>query len=375
MQSFELRRAQLLHSSITNGRQWFPLNRKICGALSVAKFMSNSPLVANFPMEFALVPLESVKNGGSFDRRLILEGNRVAIASPFGVICAILRQKINEGEIGKYAWIVNALNSIQIDSETDEVQAASSAIDPAEELKAATDLIAIIRKENDQLKADLDRAQVRLKSLAEELNNVELLAPEAKVKPKMVDKEDAKKEDKVAKDVWTSINDVCDKFQVHLADVLADQVHSSDVGRILSDIASKVASKSSSPRQVIEAIMGDSAAQFLQSLRVPDWTLLYFKLQSRIPDQAWQTLVSLTKLGRTGVSHNLVFLELINKNRSDLDILLKEKVLNQFLLEGQLHNTFRVRFFVNSSEIGIKIYESMMHMSYLMQLFLFILSL
>lgn len=121
--------------------------------------------------------------------------------------------------------------------------------------------------------------------------------------------------------------------------------------------------------------MGDSAAQFLQSLRVPDWTLLYFKLQSRIPDQAWQTLVSLTKLGITGVSHNLVLLELINKNRSDLDILLKEKVLNQFLLEGQLHNTFRVRFFVNSSEIGIKIYESMMHMSYLMQLFLFILSL
>lgn len=120
--------------------------------------------------------------------------------------------------------------------------------------------------------------------------------------------------------------------------------------------------------------MGDSAAQFLQSLRVPDWTLLYVKLQSRIPDQAWQTLVSLTKLGITGVSHNLVFLELINKNRSDLDILLKE-VLNQFLLEGQLHNTFRVRFFVNSSEIRIKIYESMMHMSYLMQLFLFILSL
>ena len=194
------------------------------------------------------------------------------------------------------------------------------------------------------------------------------------MKLKMVDKEDAKKEDKVAKDVWTSIKDVCDKFQLHLADVLADQVHSSDVGRILSDIASKVASKSSSPRQVIEAIMGDSAAQFLQSLRVPDWTLLYFKLQSRIPDQAWQTLVSLTKLGRTGVSHNLVFLELINKNRSDLDNLLKE-VLNQFLLEGQLHNTFRVRFFVNSSEIGIKIYESMMHTSYLMQLFLFILSL
>ena len=72
-----------------------PPEEKDLRALSVAKFMSSSSLVANFPMEFALVPLESVKNGGSFDRQLILEGNRVAIASPFGVICAILRQKIN----------------------------------------------------------------------------------------------------------------------------------------------------------------------------------------------------------------------------------------------------------------------------------------
>ena len=51
-------------------------------------------------------------------------------------------------------------------------------------------------------------------------------------------------------------------------------------------------------------MLGDSGPQFLQSLRVPDWTSLYFKLQSRIPDQAWQTLLSICKLGRTGVSHN-----------------------------------------------------------------------
>ena len=74
------------------------LNGKICGALSFGKRMSRSPLVANFPMEFALVPLENFKNGGSFDRPSILQDNRVAIASSFGVISAILRQKFKKRE-------------------------------------------------------------------------------------------------------------------------------------------------------------------------------------------------------------------------------------------------------------------------------------
>ncbi|XP_068684801.1 uncharacterized protein [Montipora foliosa] len=172
--------------------------------------MSSSPLVANFPTEFALVPLESFKNGGSFDPRSILEDNKVAIASLFGVISAILRQKIKEGEIEKYAWIVNVLNSVQIDSKPDKIQTASS----------------------------------RLNSLTEELNIVKLLTPEAKLKPKMVDKEDAK-DGEVSKDVWTLINDVCNKFHVHLADLIAHQAQSSDVGHILSDIANRVTSKSS----------------------------------------------------------------------------------------------------------------------------------
>ena len=73
---------------------------------------------------------------------------------------------------------------------------------------------------------------------------------------------------------------------------------------MLSDIAYKIRINSSSPLQALETMLGYSGPQFLQSLRVPDWTPLYFKLQSRIPDQAWQTLLSICKLGRTGVSHN-----------------------------------------------------------------------
>ena len=73
---------------------------------------------------------------------------------------------------------------------------------------------------------------------------------------------------------------------------------------MLSDLAEKLVEKSG-PKQAFEVMLGDSAPDFFQSLRVPDWTLPYFKLQSRIPDQGWQTLLSLTRLGRTGVSDNL----------------------------------------------------------------------
>ena len=39
-------------------------------------------------------------------------------------------------------------------------------------------------------------------------------------------------------------------------------------------------------------------AKILESMRVPDWVLLYFKIQAKLPDNAWQTLLNLTQLGR-----------------------------------------------------------------------------
>ena len=57
MDAFELRSAKLLHSTTTStSKNWFVLNEKICG-VRVGKFLSNSPLVANFPTEFATVQL------------------------------------------------------------------------------------------------------------------------------------------------------------------------------------------------------------------------------------------------------------------------------------------------------------------------------
>jgi len=62
-----------------------------------------------------------------------------------------------------------------------------------------------------------------------------------------------------------------------------------------------------------------SAGKFFQSLHVPDWTLLYFKLQYKIPDQGWQMLLCTFKLGRTSVSFNF-----------DVFILMREFVMHTY---------------------------------------------
>ena len=143
-----------------------------------------------------------------------------------------------------------------------------------------------------QLKADLERASTQLKSLQDEMTKFG--QPDA----------EPKKEDDVSGDVWSLISDVCDKCQVHLADIIAGKVRSPEVSKTFNDITEKVM-KNNGPVQALEAMLADFAPKFLQSLCVPDWTLLYFKLQLKIPDKAWQTMLSITKLGRAGVSQNV----------------------------------------------------------------------
>ena len=54
-----------------------------------------------------------------------------------------------------------------------------------------------------------------------------------------------------------------------------------------------------------ELLLPTTHQRLLESMRVPDWVLLYFKLQAKLPDAAWQTLLNLTQLGRSGVSFTL----------------------------------------------------------------------
>ena len=61
-----------------------------------------------------------------------------------------------------------------------------------------------------------------------------------------------------------------EKFQIYLADVIVNEKHRPEVAQLLSDIAEKIRSNSSSPLQALETVLGDSSVKFFRSLRVPD---------------------------------------------------------------------------------------------------------
>lgn len=85
-----------------------------------------------------------------------------------------------------------------------------------------------------------------------------------------------------------ALNDVSEKYKTSLASVIGERVTLEDPQALdmLSEIAEEVAN-SKGTKQAFEDLLGSTANVFLASLRVPDWALLYFKLESRIPDESW----------------------------------------------------------------------------------------
>lgn len=68
------------------------------------------------------------------------------------------------------------------------------------------------------------------------------------------------------------------------------------------EVVDLVTKSKGSKNVLTELLLPETLENVFQSIRVPDWVLLFFKLQTRLPDSAWQTLLNLTRLGKSGVS-------------------------------------------------------------------------
>lgn len=111
-EAFDIRRVNLVGDP---EKQWFVLNSTIWGC-QPSKILSRSPLVQNFPSEFALVKLVDVKDLTvlAMDRRSS-RGESVAVASLFGVVCAVTRRTIKSSEVSCYKRLIDAINELKID--------------------------------------------------------------------------------------------------------------------------------------------------------------------------------------------------------------------------------------------------------------------
>ena len=76
---------------------------------------------------------------------------------------------------------------------------------------------------------------------------------------------------------------------------------------VLNEIVEEVALKKGVKRSV-EDLMGEGTFnKYVESLRVPLWILLYFKMKA---GWTWQAFINITKLGGTGVRINNVYINM-----------------------------------------------------------------
>ena len=319
-------------------RCWYSLTKKLCG-LQPSKFYKESSFVSKFPNEFKKVNLEDIAaesgakgkqasflfNGG--DQRGSYAKNIVYVASPFGVLAAVLRQ--NPATIAalleNHFSFINEINAIELQN-----------VDfPPKLVSVNRTKNNVSEKENDKYSdcetfVKLEKEIERLKSIISELETRKLqkVTPSRKAQSYNLPPTPAEtppltpftslgnlRRNQRGKPrintgiVWDNIQDVCAKFRQPLSSVLSQRVLQKDVEakETLHKIVETVVGVRGVKRG-IEAVLGDEVHQKLvRTMQVPDWVLLYFKLQARLPDQAWQTLLNLSMLGRSGVSFKRIF--------------------------------------------------------------------
>lgn len=107
-----------------------------------------------------------------------------------------------------------------------------------------------------------------------------------------------------AKRVFQSVSDVCDEKRESLASVLGNMCAFKDqqAQGIVMDAIDIVAQKKGVRQTFEELLSEETYDKYINSMRLPDWVLVYFKIKARISDSTWQTAINFTNLGRTGVS-------------------------------------------------------------------------
>ena len=99
------------------------------------------------------------------------------------------------------------------------------------------------------------------------------------------------------------MNALCEERRESLSTVLSflcafgDQ----DATGIINDVIKDVASRKGVKRAMKDLTGEETYAKYVESLRVPDW-VLFFETRARISCHTWQSVINITKLGRTGVS-------------------------------------------------------------------------
>ena len=313
-------------------KHWYVLTKSLCG--SRPKDFAKNEIFCRFPSEIQLVETRELKPATS-NCSYSKNTRSLYVATSFGLCAALLRQRDfpPDGFIGSSEFIAvqNVMNCIILDSDKEYGGKNSNFAARAKVVDAqitswkakfeAADLELIKLKTR---VSDLEAEILALKSsstspyncctttlLGDGSSPVSSCSSSSSIEDiKTSPLGSTTKKRKVAahcRTIMTDLNDVCDKYNESLACVLGNcflygnEEDKKDVSNTVSEILNLVMDSKGTKKGIKDLLLAETHQLVLQSMRVPDWVLLYLKIQAKLPDAAWQTLLNLTQFGRSGV--------------------------------------------------------------------------
>ena len=326
--------------SLDPRKHWYVLKKEICG-VRPADFLRNE-IFRRFPDEIRSVATRELQPAKS---AFVVEFNRmpsnVIVASTFGLIAGLIRHKgipphslINSP---RFRPIVGLLNSVALDLDNDldtdrakDISFGGKIRQSSEELSS---LLAERTAKIDSLEIQIKDLQARvaefgsfMETSVNDSSFSDLSSPccsstpsrscssscssieDTKICPDLGSTNKKRLVLKKCREVNAALEDVSEKYHESIASVLGNTFlfgTSEERGKVrdtISEVIDLVMESKGTKKGLSQLLSPETQTRIFESMRVPDWVLLYFKLQTRLPDSAWQTLLNLTRLGKSGVS-------------------------------------------------------------------------
>ena len=294
-----------------------------------ADFVKTELFTKVFPDKIQRIEWGEVQPAKSYSTSNARQPSIVSVISSFGLCAALLRQKVISpyGLIKSPAFkpVQRLVNTLTLDEEPQQISnSGGKASDNNVSLfKLLTELnaelaerkifIEALEKEMDVLKGKIFHleTEIGLSVTPSSSKPASPMSCSSSSSPSTLNSSTRKRKIlKKCKEVMVSVNDVCQKYEESISSVLGNyfvfggNAEKEEVQDVISNVVDLVMEAKGAKKGLAEMFSSETYEQIFASLRVPDWVLLYFKLKTRLPDDAWQTLLNLTHLGKSGVSKN-----------------------------------------------------------------------
>ena len=323
--------------SLDPRKNWYILHKEICG-MRPSVFVQNE-IFKRFEDEIGIVPAREILPAKSsslakFERM----PSTLYVASSFGLFAGLLRRKeIRPDSLvcsPMFDQVVKMLNLVALDAKRDDILEDFGSGDNFRELALKAELekantkIVVLEQELTSLQARIDDLQSDMENSFASTSSSEadtssccsspLCCPsspcsscssisETRDSPDIGKTTKKRMVQEKCRKVRASLSDVAEKYRESIGCVLGnsfifgEEDEKQQVRDVLSEIVD-IVMDAKGKRGFSELFSSEAHNRIFKSMRVPDWVLLYFKLQARLPDSAWQTLLNLTHLGKSRVS-------------------------------------------------------------------------